>query len=158
MNCLSQAMSEKLEYACEAFIKELVILKTQEDETGDKETYRWLNIVDQRGRLRNFHAHNILEKMFDRRTVLSSVITDYFVSDDVPMLKTFVDNYSIYTDEIYTEDWWRSITWADFFPDQYSNLVFEVGMNVYMKIHLSWVISNLRPSLHVIDTNTSSLK
>ena len=155
-SCLSQAMTEKLQYACEAYIKELVILKTQEDEIGNVEkTYSWLNEVDQQGRPN--HINRIIERMFDTSNVplFSSVISDYFVPEDVPMVRTFVDKYYIYVynytqegcDTLWTH---RSNSYSIFHPELYSSLMFEMGMLFYMNLHQPFVINQL---YHVIDTD-----
>lgn len=46
MECLSQGMVDKLEYACQVYITELLILKKDEEEKGNVEQYSWLNITE----------------------------------------------------------------------------------------------------------------
>jgi hypothetical protein len=157
---LSQEMIYKLEYACQAFIKELLILKKDQEDTGNKETYKWLNLVDDRGRIQ--HIQGIIERMFHNSNaeVLASVVSDYFVPEDVVMLRRFVDDYYIhvykYTQEKCDIKWSnREDTYNIFNAELYSNMMFELGMYFYMNIHQKFVINQL---YHVLDTNDEQLK
>ena len=157
---LSQEMIYKLEYACQAFIKELLILKKDQEDTGNKETYKWLNLVDDRGRIQ--HIQGIIERMFHNSNaeVLASVVSDYFVPEDVVMLRRFVDDYYIhvhkYTQETCDVKWSnREDTYNIFNAELYSNMMFELGMYFYMNIHQKFVINQL---YHVLDTNDEQLK
>ena len=157
---LSQEMIYKLEYACQAFIKELLILKKDQEDTGNKETYKWLNLVDDRGRIQ--HIQGIIERMFHNSNaeVLASVVSDYFVPKDVVMLRKFVDDYYIhvykYTQEKCDIKWSnREDTYNIFNAELYSNMMFELGMYFYMNIHQKFVINQL---YHVLDTNDEQLK
>jgi hypothetical protein len=157
---LSQEMIYKLEYACQAFIKELLILKKDQEDTGNKETYKWLNLVDDRGRIQ--HIQGIIERMFHNSNaeVLASVVSDYFVPEDVVMLRRFVDDYYIhvykYTQEKCDIKWSnREDTYNIFNAELYSNMMFELGMYFYMNIHQKFVINQL---YYVLDTNDEQLK
>ena len=157
---LSQEMIYKLEYACQAFIKELLILKKDQEDTGNKETYKWLNLVDDRGRIQ--HIQGIIERMFHNSNaeVLASVVSDYFVPEDVVMLRRFVDDYYIhvykYTQEKCDIKWSnREDTYNIFNAELYSNMMFELGMYFYMNIQQKFVINQL---YHVLDTNDEQLK
>ena len=157
---LSQEMIYKLEYACQAFIKELLILKKDQEDTGNKETYKWLNLVDDRGRIQ--HIQGIIERMFHNSNaeVLASVVSDYFVPEDVVMLRRFVDDYYIhvykYTQEKCDIKWSnREDTYNIFNAELYSNMMFELGMYFYMNIQHKFVINQL---YHVLDTNDEQLK
>ena len=160
---LSQEMIYKLEYATQTFIKELLILKKDKEDTGNKETYKWLNIVDDRGRIQ--HIQGIIERMFimDNKpvaSVLASVVSDYFVSEDVVMLRRFIDDYYIhvykYTQENCDIKWTpRTNTYNPFNIELYSNMIFELGMYFYMNIHQKFVINHL---FHVRETNDEQLK
>jgi hypothetical protein len=160
---LSQEMIYKLEYACQAFIKELLILKKDEEEKGNVETYKWLNLVDNRGRIQ--HIQGIIERMFNTdnnpvTSVLASVVSDYFVPEDVVMLRRFVDDYYIHVYK-YTQEKCDNIKWAHqneyniFNTELYSIMMFELGMYFYMNIHQKFVIYHL---FHVIDNNDEQLK
>ena len=156
MACLSQEMIYKLEYATQTFIKELLILKKDQEDTGNKEpTYNWLNLVDHRGRIQ--HIGGIIERMFhnSNAAVFASVVSDYFVPEDVVMLRRFVDDYYIhvykYTQEKCDNKWSNQTdTYNIFNPELYSNMMFELGMYFYMSIHQKFVINQL---YHVIDNN-----
>ena len=92
---LSEEMVTKLQYATQTFIKELLILKKDQEDTGNKETYKWLNLVDDRGRIQ--YIQGIIERMFNMdntpiAAVFASVVSDYFVPEDVGMLRRFVDD------------------------------------------------------------------
>ena len=155
MECLSQEMIYKLEYACQAYIIELLILKNNEEEKGNTEKYNWLNIVNYQNRIQG-----IIDRMLNQRPLLESVITDYFVPEDVLMLRKFVDNYSIYvynyTQEVCNIHWThRSNTYNMFNPKLYSNMIFELGMDYYMNLHPQFVLNNL---YHVNNTNNEILK
>jgi hypothetical protein len=157
---LSQEMIYKLEYACQAFIKELLILKTDTEDTGNKETYKWLNLVDNRGRIQ--HIQGIIERMFHNSNaeVLAAVISDYFVLEDVVILRRFVDDYYIhvykYTQENCDIKWSNRLNvYSIFNTELYSNMMFELGMYFYMNIHQKFVIYHL---FHVRETNDEQLK
>ena len=158
--CVSDEMLEKLKYACESFIKELLILQYNKENEGNYEEYEWLNIMDTRGRTQ--HINILINQMFieSNDAVLSSVVSDYFVPEyeDVIMLKRFADNYYIkvynYTQEMCDNKWWNNyidnnnITF-------YSNSIFEIGMCFYMKIHHEVVVNNL---FRGVEYNTNQLK
>ena len=157
---LSQEMITKLEYATQTFIKELLILKNDEEEKGNTSTYSWLNIVDHRGRIQ--HIQGIIIRMFHNSNpeVLASVVSDYFVPEDVVMLRRFVDDYYIhvykYTQEYCDIKWSnRTNTHNIFNTELYSNMMFEMGMYFYMNIQQKFVINQL---YHVIDNNDEQLK
>jgi len=158
---LSEEMIAKLEYANQTFIKELLILKKDQEDTGNKETYKWLNLVDNRGRIQ--HIQGIIERMFHNSNaeVLASVASDYFVPEDVVMVRRFVDDYYIHVYK-YTQENCDNIKWANrtnthniFNTELYSNMMFELGMYFYMNIHQKFVINQL---YHVNDNNDAQLK
>ena len=144
---LSQEMFNKLEYACQALIKEFVILKKDQEDTGNTKTYSWLNLVDHRGRIQ--HIQGIIERMFHNSNaeVLASVVSDYFVPEDVVMVRRFVDDNYIHKHR-YTQEQCDNIEWSD--RVNYSNMMFELGMYFYMCIHQRFVINQL---YNVIDNN-----
>jgi hypothetical protein len=157
---LSDEMITKLEYASQAFIKEFVILKKDQEDTGNTETYSWLNLVDHRGRIQ--HIQGIIERMFadPNAAVLAAVISDYFVPEDVVMVRRFVDDYYIhvykYTQEKCDIKWSnRTDIYNIFNTELYSNMMYELGMYFYMSIHQKFVINQL---YHVIDKNDTQLK
>ena len=157
---LSQEMIVKLQYATQAFIKEFLILKKDQEDTGNTETYGWLNLVDHRGRIQ--HIQGIIERMFHNSNdaVLASVVSDYFVPEDVVMLRRFVDDYYIhvykYTQEKCDIKWSNRLnTYNIFNTELYSNHMFELGMYFYMSINQRFVIDQL---YHVIDNNDEQLK
>jgi hypothetical protein len=156
MESLSEEMIAKLEYATQTFIKELLILKNDEEEKGNTATYSWLNIVDHRGRIQ--HIQGIIERMFHNSNaeVLASVVSDYFVPEDVVMVRRFVDDYYIHVYK-YTQENCDNIKWANrtnahniFNIELYSNMMFEMGIYFYMNIHQKFVINQL---YNVIDNN-----
>jgi hypothetical protein len=156
MASLSEEMITKLEYATQTFIKELLILKNDEEEKGNTATYSWLNIVDHRGRIQ--HIQGIIERMFHNSNaeVLASVVSDYFVPEDVVMVRRFVDDYYIHVYKC-TQENCDSIKWANrtnahniFNTELYSNMMFEMGIYIYMNIHQKFVINQL---YNVIDNN-----
>ena len=156
MASLSEEMIVKLEYATQTFIKELLIIKKDQEDTGNTETYKWLNIVDERGRIQ--HIQGIIERMFANpvaAALLMSVISDYFIPEDVVMLRRFVDDYYIhvhkYTQEKCDIKWTnRMYVYNIFNIELYSNMMFELGIYFYMNIHQKFVINQL---YHVIDNN-----
>ena len=90
MASLSEEMIVKLEYATQTFIKELLIIKKDQEDTGNTETYKWLNIVDERGRIQ--HIQGIIERMFANpvaAALMTSVMSEYFILEDVVMLRRF---------------------------------------------------------------------
>jgi hypothetical protein len=155
---LSPEMISKLEYATQSFIKELLILKKDQEDTGNKNTYKWLNIVDNRGRIQ--HIQGIIARMFDINNnpvaaVLESVMSDYFVPEDVVMLRRFVDDYYIhvykYTQEKCDEFCRNQLIMNHMNnPLKYPIMIFEMAMYLYMNIHQKFVINQL---YHVIDNN-----
>jgi len=155
MASLSEEMIAKLEYATQTFIKELLIIKKDQEDTGNKKTYKWLNLVDNQGRIQ--HIQGIIERMFNNpvAAVLASVVSDYFVPQDVVMLRRFVDDYYIhvykYTQEKCNIKWRnRMNTYNIFNTELYSNMMFELGIYFYMNIHQNFVIKQL---YHTIDNN-----
>ena len=158
MASLSEEMIVKLEYATQTFIKELLIIKKHQEDTGNTETYKWLNIVDERGRIQ--HIQGIIERMFANpvaAALMTSVMSEYFILEDVVMLRRFVDDYYIhvhkYTQEKCDIKWTnRTYMYNIFNIELYSNMMFELGIYFYMNIHHKFVINEL---YHVIDNNES---
>lgn len=167
---LSQEMIEKLKYASETLVQEFLILKKDEEERGnvqqynvqqynwlnvvDQKQYSWLNVVDRRGRIQPIVG--IIGRMFaTNNATLASVISDYFVPEDVVMLRRFVDDYYIHVYK-YTQEGCDN-KWKDqnIFNQEYSNTMFELGMYFYMNIHQKLVINQL---YHGIDNNDKQLK
>jgi hypothetical protein len=166
MACLSEEMIAKLEYATQTFIKEVLIIKKNEEEKGNVEQYYWLNLVDRRGRIQ--HIRGIIERMFNTNNnipvieLLKSVVSDYFVPEDIVIVRRFVDDYYIHVYK-YTQKMCDNI-WSDerntynnlnLNTELYSNRIFEMGMYFYMCIHQKFVIHQL---YHVIDNNDEQLK
>ena len=143
--CVSDKMMEKMQYACEAFIKELVILKTQEDEKGNHHKYQWLNIVDTRGRVN--HINGIIDGMFyipfhtlyspEKHDILEQILSDYFVPEDLPMVRRFVDTFYIYVYN-YTQETCDNVN-----INHTSEAIFGRGMYFYMRMHHHVVINSL---------------
>ena len=155
ISCLSQKMIDKLEYACQTVIQELLVLKNDEEEKGNTKTYRWLNETYKiRGRVQPITR--IIDEIFlHKSNILLSVISDYAVPEDVPMLRRFIDDYYIhvykYTQENCDIKWTpRTNTYNPFNIELYSNMIFELGMYFYMNIHQNFVINQL---YHTIDNN-----
>ena len=161
MECLSQGMIDKLEYAGNAYIKELLILKKDEEEKGNVEQYSWLNIAE-------YHyssnpIQSLVEEMFSPRDetnhVKWSVISDYSASQDIPMLRRFVDNYYIYVEK-YTQEkcdnLWKRRLFMDHRnnPLNYPNMIFEMGLFIYMDLNTNFVGDTLQD----LDTNNEQLK
>ena len=162
MACLSPEMIDKLQYACQAFIKELLILKKDEEEKGNKKTYSWLNIEEY-----NYSSNPIEEltqEIFCRREetdyIRLMIISDYSASEDVPMLRRFADNYYMrmykYTQEK-CETFWKNRLIMDHMnnPLKYPNMMIEMAMYLYMDINPNFVIDNL---YYDQDTNNAQLK
>jgi len=143
--CLSQKMIDKLEYACQTVIQELLILKNDEEEKGNKKTYRWLNeTYKRRGRVQPITR--IIDEIFlHKSNILLSVISDYAVPEDVDMLKIFSDNYHIHKHKLsqeQCEQMWRrlrSTTPDDFNPTTYPIMMFKHGMYYYMQLNTEFV-------------------
>ena len=156
MACLSPEMIDKLQYACQAFITELLILKKDEEEKGNVEQYSWLNIEN--------YTQALAGKMFIPRNETNdikwSVISDYSTSEDVPMLRRFADNYYIrvcnYTQEA-CDKCWKDRLFMNHMnnPLKYPNMMFEMGMYLYMDLNEDFVIDNL---YYDPDTNKTQLK
>ena len=154
--CLSPEMIDKLQYACQAFITELLILKKDEEEKGNVEQYSWLNIEN--------YTQALAGKMFIPRNETNdikwSVISDYSTSEDVPMLRRFADNYYIrvcnYTQEA-CDKCWKDRLFMNHMnnPLKYPNMMFEMGMYLYMDLNEDFVIDNL---YYDSDTNKTQLK
>jgi hypothetical protein len=142
MACLSQEMDEKFEYATEAFIKEIRLKKDQEEEAGNKETYKWLNIIDSRGRVQ--HIQGIILSMFnmDDSELLTTVISDYFVPEDIIMIKKFTDAYCM-------------LVYKDTQAFQWRIGEIGLGLYIYMNIHSNFVKKQL---YHKYTTPTTQLK
>ena len=142
MACLSPEMNDKLQYACQAFIKELLILKKDEEEKGNVETYSWLNIAEYQD------IKSLVEEMFvpreETNDIKWSVISDYSTSEDVPMLRRFADNYYIrefkYTQEK-CDNLWKRRLFMDHRnnPLNYPNMIFEMGLFIYMDLNTNFV-------------------
>jgi hypothetical protein len=157
MECLSPEMNDKLQYACQAFIKELLILKKYEEEKGNVETYSWLNIAEYQD------IKSLVEEMFvprdETNDIKWSVISDYSTSEDVPMLRRFADNYYIrefkYTQEK-CDKFWKKRLFMDHRnnPLEYPNMIFEMAVFIYMEINTNVVIDSLQDP----DTNNVQLK
>jgi len=162
MACLSPEMIDTLQYACQAFIKELFILKKDEEEKGNVEQYSWLNIED-------YHyssnpIQSLVEEMFSPRDetndVKWSIISDYSASQDIPMLRRFVDNYYIYVEK-YTQEkcdnLWKRRLFMDHRnnPLNYPNMIFEMGLFIYMDLNTNFVGDIL---YYDPDTNNAQLK
>jgi len=145
ISCLSQEMIDKLEYAIQALIKEVLILKNDEEEKGNKKTYRWLNETYKiRGKVQPISR--IIDEIFlHKSNILLSVISDYVVPEDVDMLKIFSDNYHIHKHKLsqeQCEQMWRrlrSTTPDDFNPTTYPIMMFKHGMYYYMQLNTEFV-------------------
>ena len=164
MACLSPEMIDKLQYACQAFIKELLILKKVEEEKGNKKTYSWLNIEEYQPEYMTSPIQGLTEQMFCPRkktnNIRLTVISDYSASEDVPMLRRFADNYYMrlykYTQEM-CDTFWKNRLFMDHMnnPLKYPNMMFEMGMYLYMDLNENFVIDNL---YYDQDTNNAQLK
>jgi len=161
MACLSLEMIDKLQYAGQAFIKELLILKKDEEKKGNKKTYSWLNIEEYQDRTNP--VQSLVKKMFCPRNETNdikwSVISDYSAPQDNPMLRRFVDNYYIrvekYTQEKCDNLWKRRLFFDHMNnPLEYPNMIFEMGVFIYMDLNTNFVIDTLQ----VPDTNNAQLK
>ena len=149
ISCLSQKMIDKLEYACQTVIQELLVLKNDEEEKGNTKTYRWLNETYKiRGRVQPITR--IIDEIFlHKSNILLSVISDYAVPEDVDMLKIFSDNYYIHKhrhSQEQCEQMWRrlrSTTPEDFNPTTYPIMMFKHGMYYYMQLNTEFVKHNL---------------
>jgi hypothetical protein len=162
MACLSPEMIDKLQYACQAFIKELLILKKDEEEKGNVETYSWLNIEEY-----HYSSNPIKElaqEMFcpreETEDIRLSVISDYSASEDVPLLRRFVDNYYICVykfNQERCETFWKNRLIMDHMnnPLKYPNMMIEMAMYLYMDLNTNFVIDNL---YYEPDTNNTQLK
>ena len=149
ISCLSQKMIDKLEYACQTVIQELLVLKNDEEEKGNTKTYRWLNETYKiRGRVQPITR--IIDEIFlHKSNILLSVISDYAVPEDVDMLKIFSDNYYIHKykcSQSQCEQIWRyrlTCTPEDFNPTTYPTMMFKHGMYYYMQLNTEFVKHNL---------------
>jgi hypothetical protein len=161
---LSEGMVDKLQYACETYIKELLLLKKDEDEKGNVEKYSWLNIEEYQHVNRHSPIGGLIEEMFSPHTeeaneMRVSIISDYFVVEDIPMLKNFGNNYFVdmynYTQEKCETIWKRRMLDRRNTPLDYLNMVSEMAMYVYMDLNEDFVFENLYGN---IDTNVDQLK
>ena len=161
ISCLSQEMIDKLEYAIQALIKEFLILKNDEEEKGNKKTYRWLNETYKiRGRVKLCRVQpitRIIDEIFlHKSNILLSVISDYVAPEDVDMLKIFSDNYNIHKhmdSQEQCEQTWsrlRSTTPEDFNPTTYPIMMFKHAMYYYMQLNTEFIRHNL---FNVVDNN-----
>ena len=156
--CLSQKMIDKLEYACQTVIQELLILKNDEEQKGNKKTYRWLNETYKiRGILQPIPITRIIDEIFHQTThILLSIISDYADPEDVDMLKIFSDNYNIHKLKLSQEEcerMWRrlrSTTPEDFKPTTYPTMMFKHGMYYYMHLNTEFVKHHL---FNLVDNN-----
>lgn len=154
--CLSQKMIDKLEYACQTVIQEFLILKNDEEEKGNKKTYRWLNETYKRGGVQQPITRIIDEIFLHKSNILLSVISDYAAPEDVDMLKIFSDNYNIHkhrNSQEQCEQTWRrlrSTTPEDFNPTTYPIMMFKHAMYYYMQLNTEFVRHNL---FNVVDNN-----
>jgi hypothetical protein len=158
MSCLSQGMIDKLHYACQAYIKELLILKKDEEEKGNVKQYRWLNIAEYR--YRSNPIRTLIDEMFSSRIntpqLRVSVISDYFAPEDEDILKRFLNNYYIhvykFTPKRFEEESLNNP--SEYLPSEYLNIICELAMYFYMELNENFVIENL----HIVDTNDNQLK
>ena len=163
MECLSQGMIDKLEYACQAYITELLILKKDEEEKGNVEQYSWLNIAEYQPEYMTSPIQGLTEQMFVPRIepdrIRWSIISNHFVPEDVPILKSFSNNYYIhmykYTQEKCEQSWKRRMLDYRNKLLEYSNMVCELAMYLYMDLNENFVINNL---YYDPDTNKPQLK
>jgi len=144
MSCLSQELTDKLEYACQAYIKELLNIQNEEKQSN-KETYSWLDNADYQNEVNSIQY--VIEEMFAQRleteNIMSSIISDYFVPEDVHVLRRFSDNYYVHVcgrtqDEC--EIAWKRRTNNS---AEYSTQICELGMYFYMELHKKFVVDNL---------------
>ena len=160
--CLSQGMIDKLEYACQTYITKLLILKKDEEEKGNVEQYSWLNIAEYQPEYMTSPIQGLTEQMFVPRiepdNIRWSIISNHFVPEDVPILKNFSNNYYIhvynYTQEKCEQSWKRRM--LDYTNNllEYSNMVCELAMYLYMDLNENFVIDNL---YYDPDTNNAQL-
>ena len=155
MACLSREMIDKLEYACHAYIKELFVLKNNEESKGNVEEYSWLNID-------NYLVEELFSPRITTEEVRLSVISDYFVPVDLPMLKTFSENYYVHYFKNTQNDceilWKRRMFGRKNTPLEYSNMVCELAMYFYMDLNEAFVIENLHIIVETNTTNNHQLK
>lgn len=171
--CLSNEMINKLESACCAYIKELLIHKKYEDENGNTFKYDWLNIVefpysdndsdhdtDSDTDSNTQHIQKIICEMFDQRNgaLLWPIVSEYFVPEDVDMLRRLSDNYYIvvyhYTQEACDINWTHHTNPSNINNRvKYSNMIFKMGMSFYMKTHHHFVrnilLNDIEPSIQL---------
>jgi len=160
---LSQRMIDKFECVCQAYIKELLILKKDEEEKGNVEQYSWLNIAEYQPEYMTTPIQGLTEQMFVPRIepdkIRWSIISNNFIPEDVPILKNFSNNYYIhmynYTQEKCEQSWKRRM--LDYRNNllEYSNMVCELAMYLYMDLNENFVIDNLN---YNPDTNKAQLK
>ena len=156
MACLSREMIDKLHYACQAYIKELLILKRDEEEKGNRKTYRWLNLAEYR--YRSNPIRTLIDEMFSHRIntheLRFSVISDYFAPEDEDILQRFLNNYYIhvyrFTQKRF-EEWAPTRTLGNI---KYFNMICELAMYFYMELNEHFVIENI----HIVETNDYQLK
>jgi hypothetical protein len=149
-------MIDTLHYACQAYIKELLILKRVEEEKGNVKQYRWLNLAEYR--YRSNPIHTLIDEMFSHRIntheLRFSVISDYFAPEDEDILQRFLNNYYIhvyrFTQQRF-EEWAPTRTLGN---RKYFNMICELAMYFYMELNEHFVIENL----HIVETNDHQLK
>ena len=161
--CLSQEMIDKLQYACQVYITELLILKNHEEQKGNVEQYSWLNITEYQPEYMTSPIQGLTEQMFVPRIepdkIRWEIISNHFVPEDVPILKHFSNNYYIhiykYTQEMCEQSWKRRM--LDYTNNllEYSNMVCELAMYLYMDLNEKFVTDNL---YYDPDTNNTQLK
>jgi hypothetical protein len=138
MACLPQTMIDKLEYACKAYIQELLIRKKDEDKKGgNKELYSWLNVVNAAV------FHDMLDEIND--PVLESVVSDYFIPEDEPMLRRFTNNHYFY-DKITQKSQHSQVF-----------LLAKLGMFIYINIHEKTFKKDISRGI-IINLHTNDLK
>lgn len=172
-SCLTNEMIDKLEWVCTAYIKELLINKKYEDENGNTFKYDWLNLVDlpysdndsdhdtdSDNDINNQNIQKIICEMFVQRNgaLLWPIVSEYFVPEDVEMLRRLSDNYYIHVYH-YTQEA-CNINWSDHTnphninnPTKYSNMIFKMGMSFYMKMNQDFVrnilLNGIEPSMEL---------
>lgn len=169
---LSDEMINKLEWACTAYIKELIIKKKYEDENGNINKYKWLYIYDTSysendseseadsadSDWHHEHIQHVIYEMFHKRNcaLLWPIISDYFVQEDINMLRTLNDKYNIkvlhYTQEDCDKKWRNLINQGNINnPMNILNMIFKMEMYEYMQMNPN-LLENIL--LTGIDTST----
>ena len=155
MACLSQEMIDKLQYACQAFITELLIIKKYKEHKSKKQeyTYTWFTERDNNntGKITHRTVSSIIDRMFHNSNdaLLLSVISDYAVPEDVPMLRRFMDNYYIHVykvPQLTCDQLWRDRFINN--PDEFNSttfptMIFKHGMYYYTQLNTEFVRHNL---------------